>query len=264
MLVDVHTHLTHERFRDDREAVINRAKAAGLGAIIVNGLEPRSNREILAMAAADPVIKPALGIYPIDAVNNQLPADFPLTVARFDVDAEIAFIREQALAGRLIAIGECGLDGHWLQEPTFAEQERVFEALLDVAKSANLPVIIHTRKLEQRAVDILRHHRTKKVDFHCFGGRTRLAQECAERDGWYFSIPANANVNEAFRKMLTTLPLDRILTETDAPYLAPTRGERNEPAHVKGTVELLANIRKMTFADASAAIWENYCKLFNA
>jgi TatD DNase family protein len=260
--VDVHTHLTHERFAADRDAVIARAVAAGLGCLVVNGLEPVSNREILAMAAAHPQIKPALGIYPIDAVNDLLPADFPLDVARFDVDAEIAFIRAAALSGRLAAIGECGLDGHWVGPDTFPRQEQVFRQLIAIAQEADLPLIIHTRKLEQRAVDILREHRVRKVDFHCFGGRVALAKSCAESDRWWFSIPANARVNEAFRKMLTVLPEDRILTETDAPYLGPRKGERNEPANVVGTIELLAEIRGWTVDEARERVYGNYVELF--
>src|SRR5690606_14371421 len=152
--------------------------------------------------------------------------------AKFDVDAEIAFIRSEAAKQSVFAIGECGLDGYWVKEETFAEQERVFEALIDIAVQNDLALIIHTRKREQRAVEILQHANVRKVNFHCFGGKTKLAQRCAEDHGWYFSIPANANRSEAFSKMLRSLPMDRILTETDAPYLSPDPGKRNGPANV--------------------------------
>jgi TatD DNase family protein len=261
MYVDVHTHLTHEKFRGDQAEVIARAKAAGLGAIVVNGLEPKSNREILELAK-DPVIKAALGIYPIDAVNDLLPAEFPFPVDRFDVKAEIAFIRDQAKAGKLAAIGECGLDGHWLAEDTFPAQEAVFEELLGIAMECDLPAIIHTRKLEQRSIDILASLGVKKVDFHCFGGKVKLALQAAEKHGWSFSIPANAPVNEAFRKMLRDLPLELILTETDAPYLSPRKGERNEPANVVGTVRLLAELRGLTPDEAEKRVWANFQTLF--
>jgi TatD DNase family protein len=262
MYVDVHTHLTHDKFQSDWEQVTATAVKAGLGAIVVNGLEPDSNRLILDMARRYPVIKPALGIYPVEAVNHLLPETFSLAVARFDVDQEIAFIREQAMAGNIHAIGECGLDGYWLSQETFAEQERVFRALISVAIDADLPLIIHTRKLEQRAGEILAEMGVKRVDFHCFGGKVKLAQRYAEQFGWYFSIPANAPVNEAFKKMLETLPIDLILTETDAPYLAPQRGERNEPANVTGTVALLAGLRGMSEDAARDQVWRNYQRLF--
>ena len=104
--VDVHTHLTHEDFEQDRIAVVERARTAGLGAIVVNGLEPKSNRVILQMAKSDPLIRPALGIYPLDAVCHDIPADFPFSVPKFDIAEEIRFIRAEASAGRLAAIGE--------------------------------------------------------------------------------------------------------------------------------------------------------------
>ena len=261
--VDVHTHLTHDRFRDDLDQVVARASAAGVAAMVVNGLEPESNRQILELAETYEEVKPALGIYPVNAVWDRLPADLPFEVPGFDVDGEIAFIREQARAGRLAAVGECGLDGHWVGEGTFPRQEEVFEAFIEIAMESDLPLIIHTRRLEQRSVEILRHYRPVKVDFHCFGGKTRLAREVAEKDGWHFSIPANARTHTAFTRMLRTLPADRILTETDAPYLGPVRGERNEPANVVGTVECLAELRGWTLEQARDQVWRNYMDLFD-
>ncbi len=260
--VDVHTHLTHDDFSKDRDQVIDRAKQAGLGAIVVNGLEPNSNREILAMAKADSLIRPALGIYPLDAVCHEIPADFPFPVATFNVWDEISFIRSQAADGRLAAIGECGLDGYYLDESYLPAQERVFEALIGVALDHDLPLIIHTRKCERRAGEILAAHGVKKVNFHCFGGRVALAKEYAETKGWWFSIPANCTVNESFQKMLKVLPPEKILTETDAPYLAPIRGQRNEPCHVVGTVERLASYRGWSQEDAKRQVYLNYTCLF--
>ena len=260
--VDVHTHLTHKDFAGDLDEVIKRAESAGLGAVVVNGLEPGSNRAILKMAGSYPVIKAALGIYPIDGVWDQLPEDFPIKVSSFDVGAEIDFIREQARNGKLVAIGECGLDGYWLGEETYKKQEFVFEALLEIAMSADIPVIIHSRKRERRVIEILKAYGPKKVDFHCYGGKTRLALQVANEHGWYFSIPANAGVNEAFQKLLRELPVERILTETDAPYLAPVRKTRNEPANVVHTVDLLASLRGWNIRKAKSVIWDNYQRLF--
>ena len=262
MYVDVHTHLTHEKFSRDVDQVIARAVSNGLTAIVVNGLSYRHNRAVLDLAKAYPVVKPALGIYPIDAVHPMLPENYPLPLEKFDVNAEIAFIRSQAEAGLIAGVGECGLDGHWLDDTTFKEQERVFEELIGIAMDCDIPAIIHTRKLEARAMEILKSLGAKKVNFHCFGGRTKLAQWAAETCGWWFSIPTNANVSESFRKMLKTLPPEKILTETDAPYLAPARGERNEPANVVGTVRLFAELRGMSQDDALNVIHGNYVTLF--
>lgn len=260
--VDVHTHLTHEDFDQDRTEVIARAHQAGLGAIVVNGLEPRSNRCILEMAKKDSLIKPALGIYPLDAVCHDIPQDFPFVVAKFDVVAELQFIRSQAALGTIAAIGECGLDGYYLGPEYLPGQEKVFESLIAIAIDFDLPIIIHTRKCEQRAGEILAALGAKKVNFHCFGGRSNMAKDYAEKYGWWFSIPANCTVNEGFQKMLRILPPEKILTETDAPYLAPVRGQRNEPANVVGTVARLAEYRGWTVEDAKKKVYENYTNLF--
>ena len=263
-LVDVHMHLTHAQFETDHAEVVKRAYETGLRAIIVNGLEPASNRQILELCANDPykILKPAVGIYPLDAVNALLPPDFPQRISRFDVDAEILFIKNLATQKKIIAVGECGLDGHYVDEPYFAEQERVFDALIEVAIAADLPIIIHTRKREVRAAEMLAFRKAKKVDFHCFGGRTKHAQKWAEEYGWNFSIPANSRKNEAFGSLLRNLPIENILTETDAPYLAPVRGERNESMNVLGTVQHLAELRNWDFERAANQIWENYQRLF--
>lgn len=260
--MDVHTHLTHKAFKLDQDQVIKRAEESGLGAVVVNGLEPKSNREILSMRAKSPIIKAALGIYPIEAVNDSLPSDFPLEVESFDVQEEIRFIEEQAKSGALVGIGECGLDGYWLGEESFSKQESVFEQLLDIAMKYDLPAIIHTRKREKRSMEILRSLGVRKVNFHCYGGKSKLAIQGAEKEGWYFSIPANAKVNQLFTKLLKELPEDQILTETDAPYLSPDRNTRNEPANVVRTVNLFAHLKDWDVGEAKQKIWNNYQNLF--
>ncbi|SMF54886.1 TatD family hydrolase [Pseudobacteriovorax antillogorgiicola] len=262
MYIDIHTHLTHEKFSADLEQVIQRAKDAQLSAIVVNGLEPASNREILKMAAKHDVIYPALGIYPIDAINK-LAQDLPFSVAQFDVDKEIEFIAAQAKAGAIKAVGECGLDGYWVGEETFTEQERVFIKLLDIAMTHDLPIIIHTRKREKRSIEILEHYKPKRVNFHCYGGKVKLALRVAEEHGWHFSIPANARKNQAFTKMLLELPEASILTETDAPFLAPEQGQRNEPCHVVGTIAYLAELRQWPLDKARELVLNNFKRLMD-
>lgn len=263
--VDVHTHLTHSAFDADLEAVISRAEAAGCRALVVNGLEPVSNRAILTMADRHAIVRTALGIYPIDAVNQILPPGLlPFPVERFAVDEEIAFIARMAAEKRIAAIGECGLDGHWVDD-TFAEaQELVFVQLIDIAVRHDLPIIVHSRKKEQRCRDLLVARGARKVNFHCFGGKVRMAEKFAREDGYWFSIPANAERSESFRKMLTVLPADKLLTETDAPYLSAVKGQRTEPANVVGTVNLMAALRGISPEQAKEQVWANYLDLFGA
>ena len=262
--VDIHTHLTHEKFSNDLEKVIESARVSGVNHVVVNGLEPKSNRTILQMSQKYSNIWPALGIYPLDAVCSKLPADFPFKVDIFDVDQEIEFIRSSVKSGLVAAVGECGLDQHYVDQSLLGEQERVFRLLIEVAKEADIPIIIHTRKAEQRAADILAEHGVRRVNFHCFGGKTSLAKRLAETYGWCFSIPANSRVSESFQKMLRTLPEGSILTETDAPYLAPVRGQRNEPKNVLGTVDHLAELRGWTVEQARAQVANNFQELFKA
>lgn len=261
MYVDVHTHLTHEYFKNDWQEVIERAQHTGLSAIVVNGLEPNSNREILKLSEIYTEIYPALGIYPTEAVNHLL-EEKDLHGPRFAVDDEINFIAQMAKIGKCAAIGECGLDGYMVGEQTFEEQERVFVRLIEIAKTHDLPLIIHTRKREKRAMEILKYHQVSRVNFHCYTGRVKWALKEAEEQGWYFSIPANARRNESFIKMLKELPDTQILTETDAPYLGPVRGERNEPKNVTGTVEFFAELRGLEQDEAKEMIWANFCRLF--
>lgn len=259
--VDVHAHLTHEAFDPDREQVALRAAAAGLEVVIVNGLEPTSNREVLALCARFPHLKAACGIYPVDAVAHKLdrsawahPFEPPTP---FDVDAEVAWI--DAHADRLVAIGECGLDQYWVQDQA-EEQERVFRALCRVAVKHDKPVIIHTRKAEARSLEILEAEGVAKADFHCYGGKLKLAQRIADA-GYYLSIPPVVVRAESFQRMAQTLPLERLLTETDCPYMGPDR-ERNEPANVPRGVAAMAAARGMPEAELAAAIRENCRRLF--
>lgn len=263
IFVDVHTHLTHKKFAEDIEAVVNRANEAGLGAIVVNGLDPNSNRRTIALAEEFETILPACGIYPINAAHEVLKSDFPLQVPSFNLEQEIAYIRHLAESGQIVAVGECGLDGYWLDETTHPKQEEVFEKLANIAKDADIPVIVHSRKMEKRAFELLEKWDVKRVNFHCYSGKVKLAlQYAAKHRNWCFSIPANAGVNQAFQKMLEQLPSEQILTETDAPYLSPKRGERNEPKNVVATVELMANIRNIDNQLAQKTVWNNFQRLF--
>ncbi|MEZ6016245.1 MAG: TatD family hydrolase [Planctomycetota bacterium] len=262
MYVDVHAHVIHSTFAGQEDAVAARALAAGLEYVIVNGLEPRSNRAVLALCARHAHLLPALGIYPVDAVAHLLdPAHWEQPFAppeAFDVDAEIAFI--DSVAEQLIAIGEVGLDQYWITDQA-AEQERVFRALCEVALRHDKPVIIHSRKAEQRCFDILRELGVVKADFHCFGGKLKLAQEIAEA-GYYLSIPPVVVRAEGFQRFAEKLPLERLLTETDSPFMGPEKDTVNEPANVPLGVAAMARARGIPEPEMAAAIRANFTRLF--
>jgi TatD DNase family protein len=257
--VDVHTHLTHDAFAAELDAVVERANQ--FGAIVVNGLEPVSNRKILELSKTYPQIWPALGIYPVNAVCHLLPLDFAHPTPVFAVEEEVAYIRSKAT--EIVAVGECGLDGYWLDQSTFTEQERILTLLAEIGKDFSIPLIVHSRKLELRTIELLAALQVERVDFHCFGGKVKYAlQASAEHPNWCFSIPANARRSESFTKMLRQLPEEQILTETDAPYLSRVKGERSEPVDCMDTVAYWAELKGWTVEEARDKIWFNFLRLF--
>jgi len=264
--VDVHCHLIHSSFAGEEDAAARRAADKGLEYCIVNGLEPVSNRQVLELCERQPNCIPAVGIYPIDAACNVIQPevwehDFP-PPEKFDVDAEIAWIDQMATEGKIVAVGECGLDRHYLtDQPSLDEQERVLVCLIDVAKRHNLPLILHTRKAEERTFQLLQEHEVIKADFHCYGGKAKLAKRIAEA-GYYFSIPSGVERMDAFRNLVKVLPLDKILTETDSPYMGPDKGQRNEPATVPRGVAAIAEVKGISVEHAATSIRDNFRSLF--
>jgi TatD DNase family protein len=140
----------------------------------------------------------------------------------------------------------------------WARQEAVFRSLLRVAKDAGKPVIVHSRKAEARMLEVLREEGMSRVDWHCFGGKVKLGLQIAEVPGQYLSIPANARRSESFRKLLSTLPRDRILLETDCPYLGPERDVTNEPKNVALTLALAAESWEVSEERALDQLSDNF------
>jgi TatD DNase family protein len=261
-LFDVHAHLTHARLEADRAAVLARARAAGLTTIVSNGLNPSDNDAVLALARQEPLVKPALGFYPVDSVLHAMRAagvEYPREGDECTTEEGIAYLR--AHAEQAFAIGEIGLDGHWVPEPFWAAQEACFRTLVSLAREAGKAIIIHTRKREARALEILEELGATRVNWHCFGGKVKLARRIAER-GHYLSIPANAPRSESFTRMLETLPRERVLLETDCPYLAPEPGGRNEPSNVVGTVSHTAKLWRCSEGEVRDQLEENFERLF--
>ncbi len=265
MYVDVHTHLIHRAFEGEEDAAAERAAAANLTHVVVNGLEPKSNRAVIELCRRHPHLYPAVGIYPVDAACKVIdPAvwshPFP-PPALFDVDAEVEWI--DSVADEIIAVGECGLDHYWVaDEAAKAEQERVLRRLCEVAIAHDLPVILHSRKAEAATFEVIREMGVVKADFHCWGGKVKLAVKVAEH-GYYFSIPPVVERAESFQALARKLPLESLLTETDAPYMSPDRGERNEPANVPRAVRAIASARGEDEESVRRSIRENFRRLFN-
>src|SRR5688572_25425483 len=265
-LADVHAQLTHPELAPVEAEVLARAAASGVTTIVTNGLNPRDNEAGRALAARSSLavplqmVKAAFGLYPVDAVLTELRAlgkDYPREGDACTAEEGIAWVR--AHAGEAVAIGEIGLDGYWVPEQLWARQEEVFRALVAIALEADRPMIVHTRKRERRAFEILRDMGATRVDWHCFGGKVALARQIAEHGHW-LSIPANARRSESFTRMLETLPRERVLLETDCPYLGPDRTRPNEPATIRGTADYAADLWRCSVAEVEARLTENFAQ----
>jgi TatD DNase family protein len=241
-LSDVHAHLTHPRLREHLPELLQRAAQSGISAIICNGLNPEDNQAVLALAAAHPSVRPAVGFYPVDAVLEDMRAagvEYPHEGPVYSAEAGVASVKQHVQ--QVIAVGEIGLDGYWVPEAFWLKQERVFCELVQIALDADKPIIIHTRKRERRTFELLRELGATRVDWHCFGGKVKLAREIADQ-GHYLSIPGNARRSESFRRMLETLPREQLLFETDCPYLSREPGQTSEPADVAYTAQFAAEL----------------------
>ncbi len=263
-LADVHAHLTHPRLLCRCDEIIDNARQAGLTSIVCNGLNPADNMRVKELAERFPEVKPAYGFYPVDTV---LPAMLEAGVEYPRDDEDELSTAEQGVdwieqhAAEAFAIGEIGLDGYWVPQEFWPAQEHVFRKLVAVAMQHDKVVIIHTRKRERRALEILLEMKAPKVLWHCFGSKLKLATNIAEH-GHYLSVPANARRAENFTRMLEKLPREQLLLETDCPYLGPDKSKDNEPANVLGTAQYAAELWQYETNDVLQQVSENFERLF--
>jgi TatD DNase family protein len=252
-LIDTHAHLDEEAFRPDRSDVIARAKEAGLEFVVTIGTTAASSREAVEIAQTDPSVHAAVGIQP-NYVSAAMPGDWEI-------------IEKLATRPKVVAIGETGLDRYWDHAP-FALQAEFFEKHIELARRHNLPFVVHCREAER---DVVAQLKSAAVSgplcgvMHSFSGDADTALACVEL-GLYISFAGMLTFkkNDALRAVAAQVPLDRLLIETDAPYIAPVpyRGKRNEPAYVRHTAECLATVRNMTLAEIAELTAANARRLF--
>ncbi len=245
MLVDVHCHLDTEQFNDDLDKVIERAKDAGVISVITNGTDKKSNRKVLEIAEKYDIVRPALGIYPEEAskLNER------------QINAEIEFIRKQ----KPLAIGEVGLDTY--RAGNLEKQKAMFQKFIGLAKELDVPIIVHSRKAEKEAFEMLSKAKAKKVIMHCYNGNLKLAK-AIEAKGWHFSIPPIIAYSSQFQELVKRVSSSYLLTETDSPFLSHEKGKRNEPMNVKESVRHIAQLKGIEFEEAKNIIFMNYKRLF--
>jgi len=247
MFFDVHAHLTHERFRKDLPAVVKRSSDV---TIHCAGSGLSDNEAVLDLAEKYANVKASLGLYPWDAVSLHDP----------EVDVCIDMIKRHAKS--IVSIGEVGLDHHWGKaEDDWQKQEWVFEKVLELAEEVNKPVLVHTRRAESVALELLSRHDVKAI-IHSFTGPHKLVKQFLDQ-GFYFSIPAVVTRSNNFQGLVKRVPIDRLLTETDSPFMAPVSGQRAEPLHIKEGLKTIAELKGLTLKKAEKSLTDNYIRLFS-
>jgi len=246
-MIDVHAHLDHARFEKDLDEVIRRFRKEGGKYIISSGVNPATNRKALEIAKKYDAVKVSFGIYPVGNFGE-------------DINAEINWIKKYK--DDCIAIGEIGLDYDDDKRRAESEmQKELFEKMLNLAKKIGKMVIIHSRKAELNAIEILEEMKMKKVVMHCFCGKKSLIRRCVGH-GWSFSVPPVIARLEHFKMLVKMVPMGQLLTETDAPYLSPVVGTRNESANVAVTIKIIAEIKGLTEDEVAGQIFINAKRLF--
>lgn len=259
MLVDVHAHLAHSRYGNVEE-VIERCRRNKV-IVVNNGLNPKTNRSCLELAKRHPdVIRAALGIYPIDALNLSDPESFGIEreLERVDLDKEIEFIKKNKKD--VSAIGEVGMDYKFVKDRNKEQADNLMK-FVELAEKLKVPLIVHSRGAERDVIDLLESAKTKKIIMHFFSGNMKLVSRI-ENNGWFISIPCVIDRNQQYQLIAERVNINQLFTETDAPYAPPSGEEINEPAFVKNTIKIIAKIKKMNEEEVENNIFMNFQKTF--
>ncbi|MSS74132.1 TatD family deoxyribonuclease [Candidatus Pacearchaeota archaeon] len=251
MFIDTHCHLDMlEKEGVSIADAISHARKVKVEAIVVNGVNPSHNREILELAKKFDEIKPALGMYPLDA----------LKLTDLVIEEEIEFIVKNKK--KIYAIGEIGLDlkDEELND-SFEKQKIIFEKFVRLGMKLNKPVIVHSRKAELQTIELLEKIGAKKVIMHCFSGKMKLVDRIV-KNGWFLSIPANIKYSEQFQDVVKRVPIENLFCETDSPYLHPDKKWPNESANVLESYKKIAEIKGLKLKEVEKKIEENYKNVF--
>ena len=249
MVIDSHSHLEVKGFDRDRDAVVARALQAGVMAIVTVGTNLRDCRKAIALTRQYPSVYAAIGIHPHDSKD--------IGVETYDA------LRELAGQDKVVAYGEIGLDFYHDHSPRQVQIRR-FGEQLELAREIDLPIVIHDRDAHRQTLEMLSGWQRGGV-IHCFSGDYNMARICLDR-GFYISIPGTVTFQKAetLQNVARRIPLERLLVETDAPFLTPDphRGKRNEPAFVVHTAKKVAEIRGISLEEVGEVTSGNVKAVF--
>ena len=251
LIFDTHAHYDDAQFDADREALLSAMPENGVGLILDPGCDPESSRAAIALAEQYPHIYAAVGYHPENCA--------PYT------DADLDILRRLAQHPKVVAIGEIGLDYYWEQNPPKEFQQAVFRAQLALARELDLPVIVHDREAHADCLAIVKEFPGVRGVFHCYSGSVEMARELWKL-GWYTGFDGPVTYKNARKtvEVAAEVPLERLLLETDSPYMAPVpkRGTRNDSRNIAHIAAKIAEVRGMTADEVIRIAADNGKRLF--
>ncbi len=246
MLFDTHAHYDSRQFDADRDQVLSALPGQGVGLVVNPGCDLDSSRQAIGIAERYPFVYAAVGVHPEDCAGWQ--------------DTDVDELRSLAAHPKVVAIGEIGLDYYWKENPPREFQQRVFRAQLALAWELDLPVIVHDREAHGDCLSIIREFPQVRGVFHCFSGSAEMAKELVGL-GWMISFTGALTYKNARKAVeaAQAVPLDRIMIETDSPYMAPVpcRGERCHSGLARHTCQRLAELRGISPEECARITFEN-------
>ena len=250
MLFDTHAHYYVSAFDGDRDQVLSSLPEAGVGLVLCPGCDLPSSRQAIRLAETYPFLYAAAGVHPEDALG--LPEDW------------LDQVREMAAHPRVKAVGEIGLDYYWKEVPRDLQKE-VFRAQMALARELDLPVIVHNREAHRDCLSIVREFPGVRGVFHCYSGSAEDAKTLVKL-GWHLSFTGTITFKNARKapEVIAAVPLERIMVETDAPYMAPApfRGRRCDSRYVYRMAETIAEIKGIAREEVERVTTENGMRLF--
>ena len=251
MLFDTHAHYDAEQFDPDREAVLASLPASGVTLVVNPGCDLPSSQKAVELAARFPHVYAAVGIHPENCAGY--------------TPADLEPLRQLARAPRVVAIGEIGLDYYWPENPPRELQRQVFRDQLALAEELRLPVIVHDREAHGDSLAIVREFPRVRGVFHCYSGSPEMAEELVKL-GWMISFTGVLTYKNARKAVeaAAALPMDRLMIETDSPYMAPVpnRGRRNDSRNVAFICQKLAEVKGVSPEECQRITWENGKRFF--
>lgn len=254
MLIDSHAHLDDKRFNKDRDRLIKSLEENDISLVINIGADISTSIKSVKLAEEYENIYAAVGVHPHSAKEMD--------------DSTIEVLRAFANRDKVVAIGEIGLDFHYDNSPRDIQRKRFIEQI-KLAKELDMPIVVHSRDADQETFDIIKEEAADgklRGVLHCYSGSAEMAKDYVDL-GFYISLAGPVTFKNARkpREVARTVPIDRLMIETDSPYLTPEphRGKRNEPLYVRHVASMIAEIRGMSFEDVGRITSENTKKLFN-